>query len=170
MCPTNWEVNFERTDFPTRIIMGRTGQPPITLNNTQGIAALGVETYERTALITAGDADVTQIANRILVTRSYKLAPRIKAVTIDAGTDPEAVDLLVAATPYKPARVACSHRVGDRQVFSRLMLVVGVSHTISPDGWTARLALDDAGPYAAGTGGRWQTTGVWKQTTWSRPP
>ena len=109
------------------------------------------------------------IALRYLATRNWELAPRIGAVTVDAGAEPEAVDLLPVLSPFKPSRVRCIHRVGERTVFERLMLVTGVSHVINPENWQARLTLDDAGPYAEGTSGRWGTTGQWQISTWARP-
>ena len=165
-CPSNGPTS------PPASIMGRQGATPITVNDPSGIAALGVETYERTDLITATDADVTQHRQ-----------PHPRHPQLEAGAPHQGGHRRRRRRPRQPSTCSsppprtnrpaspASTASATAGVFSRLMLVVGVSHhDLAPTAGRARIALDDAGPYAAGIGGRWQTTGRWDQTTWMRPP
>ena len=89
---------------------------------------------------TLSDVEMTQIGNRLLVTRGHTTMPRIAGVTLNAATDPDIVDLLATADPRTPSRYRCRHVSGDRQVFSRLMFCTAIRHTIGPDLWEARLS------------------------------
>ena len=150
VCPSGWEVQFGRDDITTRAIIGRPDETPLVVDDDEGIGRFGVETYERTDVIPTLTFEVTRIASRVLAARSYEVMPRIAAVTLDASSGHgEVAALLSTCSAFTPTRLRCRHRAADgRLVFDRTMLVVGVEHTISPrEGWTARIALDDATPY-----------------------
>ena len=53
-------------------------------------------------------------------------------------------------------------------VFDRQFFATGVSHRIDPETWTVRIALDDAGPFAA-VGDRWDDA-AWDTAIWAEPP
>jgi hypothetical protein len=173
-CPDNWELEFGRDDITTRVLLARQGELEHVYDNAQGIAMFGVETYTARDLETDVDADLDWLAERILTTRSWRYMPRVAAVTITAKAGhPETVDVLAKASPYGPARFAVKHYDGARPIFDRVMLVVGVEHALTPDGWHARIALDDAAPFliggaqpACGTRTRKRS---WDAATWADP-
>ena len=170
-CPSLWELGFGRRDFASRVIIGRSDTEPVELDDIPNRTLYGVEPFSLTDLETASDEEIVTLGNRILVTRGFDTAPRIIAVTLDAATDPGLVDLMATADPRTPSRYVCRHWSNGRMVFSRMMFVTGVRHTITPEGWEARLTLDDAGPYVLSVGaGRWQTTGHWQQSLWASTP
>ena len=144
-------MTFAREDITTRVIVGRADMhEPIVLDDVDGQELYGVETFELTDLETELDVELTQLGNRLLVTRGHTTMPRIAGVTLNAATDPAVVDLLATADPRTPSRYRCRHVSGDRQVFSRFMFCTAIRHTIGPDMWEARLSLDDALPWQVG--------------------
>jgi hypothetical protein len=173
-CPDSWELEFGRDDITTRALLGRQGEVEHVYNDAQGQALFGVETYTVRDLETDVDADIDWLGERILSARSWRHMPRVAAVSITAKHGhPETVDTLVKASPYGPARFAVKHYDGDRPVFDRVMLVVGVEHSITPDVWQARIALDDAAPFLLGGAqpALWDQVGValWDAATWADP-
>jgi hypothetical protein len=185
VCPSNWELTFNRADITTQATLARNtdvtpriyptaGQLATPANGFQaGLSNFGVEPFERTDLETLNTTDLDWLGNRILTNRSWKYMPRVNAVTVTATSKaPDTVNVLAAASPLTPARFTCRHRIDGRTVFERQMLVTGVEHSITPTSWEARIALDDATPFLV-TGvapGRWDTTGsVWDTATWTNP-
>lgn len=184
-CPSSWELSFGRQDITTQTLLGRPDEPeriyptPAQLavsdnGFAQGLAMFGVETLTRNDLDTNADADLDWMAERILTTRSWKFMPRISAVTVTAKAgQPETIHTLAKASPFSPSRFRCQHRIDNRTIFNRLMMVVGVEHSITPEMWTARIALDDAEPFlvAGAQPARWDETGVaeWDFATWADP-
>jgi hypothetical protein len=185
-CPSNWELTFARADITTQALLARsTDDTPrtyptpamladVTNGTKYGLSMFGVETFERTDLETQNTADLDWLGERILTTRSWKYMPRVAAVTVTAkASAPETLGTLVKASPYTPARFNCQHRIDDRIVFERVMLVTGVEHSITPAGWEARIALDDAAPFLVGGThpALWDETGValWDTATWADP-
>ena len=53
-------------------------------------------------------------------------------------------------------------------VFDRQFFATGVAHRIDPETWTVRIALDDAGPFAA-VGDTWDDA-AWDTAIWAEPP
>ena len=150
-CPINWEMSFAREDITTRVLIGRPDMDePIVLDDDNAQEIYGVETIDLTDLETTLDTEMTQIGNRLLVTRGHTTAPRVAGVTLNGATSPDMVNLLATADPRTPSRFHCRHISGDRLVFSRLMFCTAVRHTITPDLWEARLSLDDALPWQVG--------------------
>jgi hypothetical protein len=170
VCPVNWELSFNREDVATKVVLGRPGEVPFTATNVAAFRLYGEETFERTDLETRLDADIVTLRDRILEVRSPTHMPRIAAVTLDAGTDPAVVDVLAAVSPFKPSIVYCKHRgTNGRTVINKAMMVVGVEHTLTPEGWSARLSLDNAKPFQVGANdGRWSdgtaVTAQWQPT------
>jgi hypothetical protein len=185
-CPSNWELTFARADLTTQVLLSRRDDDvphiyptPTQLVDTangfaQGLSMFGVEPFQRDDLETVEDVDLDFLAERILTIRSWRFMPRVAAVTVTAlGSHPETYGTLASASPFLPARFRCQHRVDDRIVFNRVMLVTGVAHTITPAGWEARISLDDAEPFLVGGAqpAHWDETGValWDFTTWADP-
>jgi hypothetical protein len=183
VCPSAWELTFNRADITTQAILARStdevpriyptpAQIAVTSNGFgAGLSMFGVEPYERTDLETSATADLDWLGNRILTNRSWKYMPRVNAVTVTAkASDRDTVDVLADASPIAPARFVCRHKVDGRIVFERVMLVTGVEHSITPTSWEARIALDDAEPFLVGgvAPGRWDT-GLWDTATWADP-
>jgi hypothetical protein len=147
VCPNGWEQLFARSEFTDRVLYGRAGEdarPP--LNDLADQGRYRIETFTMTGLETAEDAELDNLAARILRVRSFDLAPRIAACTVDAAR-PGVVALLKAASPFRPSRYVCALVVDGRAVFTRNLYLTGIEHTITPARWTARLALDDATPW-----------------------
>jgi hypothetical protein len=157
VCPNAWDVMFTRSDFTTRVNYGQSGQPVATLDDAANQAKFGVETYTMTDLETVDAATRTLLAQRVLRVRNFNLAPRIAACTLDAA-QPGVADLLAAADPFAPSLYSCGHVTRDgRAVFARSMLLTGIEHTITAGSWLARLALDDAAPWATTAETRYDT-------------
>ncbi len=189
VCPTEWELSFNREDISTRIVVGRPDEPPAVAVDSHGFGLFGDETYERVDLETNLDAELINLRDRILAVRRFGVEitradgsklfvhqmPRVAAVSIDAATDPKAVDLLATISPYTPSVIACRHRgVNGRIVIDRSMMLVGIEQTISPEGWSARLALDSAFPFqVTATNGKWNapggTAGYWQPAFGTAP-
>lgn len=152
-CPQGWEQSFARSDFATRIVYGVAGQEPRPpLNDTANQGIYGVETYTLASLENAVAADADDIAQRAYRARNFDRAPRIAAVTLTAGHNPINAVVMSELNPFTPTLVSAGLLEDDgRSVFSRMLFVTAVEHTITANEWTARVALDDADPY-------WQTT------------
>ena len=176
VCPTSWELSFAREDFPTEVIVGRRGAdaPLAPIVDVEGRGMFGRETFTADDLDTKNDADLVTIGQRILAVRGVETAPRVAAVTIDAATADNTVDLIAFADPRTPTRIIARHRrdTGVDVLAGRQMFVTSVEHDIGPESWVCRLGLDDATPFAVGLdSGMWApstTPGTWNQTTWSR--
>jgi len=146
ICPGGWEVSFTRADFTTRVLYGRSGVDPAQLNDDANRGRFGIETWPMTSLQTESDAELANLAARALRVRNFDRAPLIAAVTVDAAR-PGVIDLLTAASPFKPSLYVCGHVADGRAVFTRTLFCTGVAHQIDAAHWTARLALDDAAPW-----------------------
>ena len=168
VCPSGWEMSFEAADMATRVLVGRSSEPPHVFDDTDAQILYGIETFTRTDLICANPGDVDVLGARYLTVLSADFMPNIAAVTIDAGTSIEARNLAATVDPTKPSRFRGYLREGGRVVFDRQFFAVGVSHRIDPESWTVRIALDDAGPFAV-TGDRWDGA-AWGTGTWAAPP
>jgi hypothetical protein len=143
VCPNTWDVLYNRSDFTNIVNYGQSGGPVSTVTDGTG----GIESYTMTDLETVDATTRTMLAQRVLRVRSFALAPRIAGVTLDAAR-PGVVALLAAASPFVPSVYSCGHITADgRAVFSRLMYLTGIEHTLDAAAWTARLALDDATPW-----------------------
>lgn len=156
VCPNLWDISFARSDFTTRVNYGRSGEAPATIDDTANRDLYGVETWDMTSMETVDTATMANLAARALRVRSFDLAPRIEAVTLDAGRA-GAADLMATASPFTPTLYACGLVQKGRPVFARTMYVTGVAHTITAGNWTARLALDDASPWATPSNARYDT-------------
>ena len=166
VCPSGWEMSFEADDMATRVLLGRPSETPHQFDDAENQILYGVETFSRTDLIPANPADLDLLGTRILRVLSASFMPNVAAVTIDAATSIEARDLCATVDPTLPSRYRGYLREGSRVVFDRQFFAVGVSHRIDPEGWTCRIALDDAGPFAT-VGNRWDDaawdTGLWAE-------
>ena len=189
-CPSSWELSFARADITTQALLGRPDEVEftyptpamlaITANGFQaGLSMFGVEPYKRNDILTSLTGEIDWLGNRILTTRSWRFMPRVAAVTITGSADhPETIGTLVQASPFVPARFNCQHRIDGRDVFNRNLMVTGIAHTINPQGWSARISLDDAEPFLVGgtQPAHWDETGVaeWSDdthhlATWADP-
>jgi hypothetical protein len=175
-CPNSWELSFARADITTVALIGRQGETEHVYTDVQGKALFGVEPWTRRDNETDVQADMDWLGARILAARSWKGMPRVAAVTVTADArHPETVATLCAASPYTPARFRCQHvKPGSGDVlFNRIMFVAGVEHSLTPDQWQARIALDDAAPFLIGGAqpALWDQVDValWDAATWANP-
>lgn len=167
--PISWNRPFERADIATRVILGRAGDDPwnyIQRDDIEGQTLYGIEPYERTGLLTADTGYLGLLADRILETRSHSTAPRVRAVSFDASTHRNVVDLMATVDVYKPSRYQCRFQLPDRFVFDDEYLATGVNHRLTPTQWTLDLNLDLAAPYVATGISRWDWS-VWDNALWS---
>ena len=185
VCPSNWELSFARSDITTKALLGRPDEVEFEYPTVEqledtgngfryGLSMFGAETFLRNDLETQSNVDLDWLGQRILTVRSWKLMPRVAAVTVQAkGTAPASVELLASASPYTPARFRCQHRIDNRTVFNRVMLVTAVEHAITPTMWEARISLDDAEPFLVDGAqpALWDQTDValWDAATWADP-
>ena len=108
-------MSFAREDITTRVLVGRPDMDdPIVLDDEDAQEIYGVEPLNLTDLETLLDVEMTQIGNRLLVTRGHTTMPRIAGVTLNAATDPGVVDLLATADPRTPSRLPVPPRLGQR--------------------------------------------------------
>jgi hypothetical protein len=174
VCPQSWELTFAREDISTEVRFGRATDPeqvpptaPIFREDVTAKTMFGVETFERTDLETVQTSDLVVAADRTLAVRSYRYMPRVAAVTLNAATDPGVIDAIMAADPYLPARFVCRHEANNgRHPINRTMLVTGVEHTIRPDEWETRIALDEAAPFTLAKAASW-SNGVDNTARWN---
>lgn len=174
VCPTSIELAFRRGDIVTRAVVAReTDNTPKVFENRNGIAMYGHETYEATDLICSDVNTLSILANRVLRTRNPDNEPRVEAVTFDAATGSDVVDLLTVTDPRTPSRWEMLLNPGNGAVVDdRQMFVTGMHHTMSRDEWVARYDLDLAWPYAVADEWRWQSStgaadaGTWKHAQW----
>lgn len=172
VCPTGWELSFARADFSNRVIIGRADMDePLVFDDAEDFAAYGIEAFPITDLWTELTGEMTAIAQRVLRARNFALAPRIAAVTLNAATADNVIDLLVSIDPRNPSRVLCRHRADDgRMVFNKMCFVTGIRHVFTPSSWEARVSLDDASPWAIGANeARWDVDG-WDVDQWANVP
>ena len=160
VCPTGWERSSRREDMNTRVrystvsSQGEEREPLIREWRAPNAESIyGVELYERTLLCTTGDR-LNELARRQLRLRHPNQFPRVEAVLLDAATADEALDLMTMANWMIPSKYRCQLRRAGTYVFNRSYLVTGIQHTMSPERWTCRLALDIASAFAE-TGARW---------------
>jgi len=165
VCPVNWTRPFERADIATRAIMGRTAASAVMVDDTDGIARYGIEPYERTDLLTASDASVLMLAERVLRVRGEDTAPRVRSVSLDASTSDGALDLLCTVDIFEPSRYRCRLILPRGTVFDDEYFATGVNHLIERDTWSLELNLDVAAPFAA-AGGEWDGA-YWDLATWA---
>lgn len=154
VCPGRWERSFDRADITTRVILDRdlpadTGPfDPIVANDLDAQVLYGIEPFERSDLWTRDNTDLAQIAYRIIGTRAASVSmPRIKGVTVDAGTSVAAVDLLSTLSVYTPSRYRGRLQTARGTIFDDNYFAVGVTHDLSAEAWTADISLDLATPF-----------------------
>jgi hypothetical protein len=183
VCPTGWDLSWQRSEMTTRVILStgpRAGPGGTVLEPaTQGWRAViaenyfGIEPYERTLLAADGDA-LFELGHRQLALGSPRHFPRIRAAQLDASTAPEALDLMATATFTAPTHLQCQYRRAGQFMFNHRMIVTGVRHRMTPDSWSCRLALDHAAPFNR-QGSRWGHAdstdprfGRWGRSRWGR--
>jgi hypothetical protein len=137
----------------------------VVVDDTAAQLVYGIEPYERTDLLTESDYRLQQLAERAMRTRGADTAPRVRSVTLNAATSPEALDLMTTVDVFLPTRYRCRLRYPRGDVFDAEHFATGVVHEITRDGWEMQLNLDLAAPYAA-VGGRWDGA-MWDQALWS---
>lgn len=167
VCPTSWERPFVRADIATRAIMGRSGSPPVVVDDDDAIAKYGVEPFERVDLLTESDATLLLLAERALRTRGELTAPRVRSVSLDARTSTGALDLMSTVDVYAPSRYRCrlAYPPPRGLVFDGQYFATGVAHELTRSSWTLELNLDVAAPFAT-FGDRWDTGG-WDYADWT---
>lgn len=165
VCPVQWERPFARADLATRVIIGRDTETAQVLDDDPGQVLYGIEPFERTDLLTERDDKITLLGERILRIRSAQAAPRIRSVSLDARTDPAALDLMATVDVFKPSRYRCRLHLDRGTVFDAEHFATAVVHEMTADAWTLALNLDLAAPFAA-AGGRWDGA-LWDQATWA---
>lgn len=168
VCPSSWEVSFDRADLVTRAIVGARDVVPVVVNDVAGQRRYGYQTGpERLDMVTTDTATLTEVANRLLRAAGTATMPRIRAATLDTATATAARDLAATVDPTGPTRYRAVLERAGRIVFDRTMFATSVAHTWDAAGWHVRIGLDDAAPWAA-AGGRW-STGRWSTVTWATP-
>ena len=166
VCPSSWEVAFNRADLVTRAIVGSADTVPIVVNDGPAQSLYGYQTGpERVDLVTVDTAMLTRVANRLVRAAGAATMPRIGAVTLDAATSTEARDLAATVDVTGPSRYRVVLERAGRTVFDRLMFATAVAHSWDAAGWHVRVSLDDAEPWHA-AGGRWDQA-RWDQATWN---
>lgn len=166
VCPSSWEVTFDRGDLITRAVVGAAGAVPIVVNDTAAQTLYGYETGpERTDLVTVDTGTLTMVANRLIAAGGAATMPRIRAVTLDAATSLEARNLAATVNPTGPSRYRVVLERAGRTVWDRQMFATSVTHTWDAAGWHVRIGLDDAAPWQA-IGGRWDSA-VWDGALWN---
>lgn len=137
----------------------------VVLDDPDGQLLYGIEPFQRTDLLTERYDQLVRLAERILRTRSAATAPRVRSVSLDAGTSDAAVDLMATVDVYQPSRYRCRLEYPRGIVFDEEYFATGVAHQVTRDAWTLELNLDVAAPFAA-AGGRWDGA-MWDQSTWT---
>ena len=167
VCPVQWQRPFARADIATRVLIGRDTDSVQVLDDPEGQVLYGIEPFERTDLQTRDDQLLTVLGERVLRVRAASSAPRIRAVSLDARTSPEALDLMATVDPYAPSRYRCRLQYPPPRglVFDAEHFATGVVHELTADAWTLLLNLDLSAPYIAGPGG-WDGA-FWDQALWS---
>lgn len=158
VCPTAYTRAFDRSEIATRVILGR-DMPPGTdplpadrqYDNAVAQVYYGIEPVERTDLWTETNAHLDRIGNRLLTTRGPASMPRIAAVSLDAATGDDVVDLLTTLSIYKPSRYLARLTQPRGAVFAVESFATGIVHDIDSDSWTADISLDAAAPFEVST-------------------
>jgi hypothetical protein len=176
VCPVRWERPFARADMANRVIVANVADPPtkVEVSDQDSWALYGIEPFERSDLSTRDVGDLATLANRYLKTRGPDTIPRIRTVALDARTGDDVVDLLAAASPYRPSRYRCRLALERGVVFDQDHYCTGLGYVVTPDSWTADLNLDIADPFAAVSAPRWEPAGGddaglarWDRAEWS---
>lgn len=167
VCPVQWERPYDRADITTRVLLSRPGDDVARVYDDDPAQLLfGIEPFERSDLLTRDDAELDRLGHRLLTTRGMNTAPRIRAVTLDASTAPNALDLMCAVDVFQPSRYRCRLQLPRGEVFDAEHYATGAHHTITRDQWTLRLDLDTSEAYAA-DGARWDRAPGWDRSTWA---
>ncbi len=168
VCPGRWERPMDRASFSTRVIMGRNPETAIQRDDIPGQVLYGIESFERVDLLTFDDLDLADLADRTLVSRSHKTAPRVRTVTFDGRAGDAQVDLMTTVDVFKPSHYQCSLIETDgRLVFNDRYMATAVAHQITAANWSLEMNLDLAFPYEA-PGGKWDEA-RWDQARWVPP-
>jgi hypothetical protein len=165
VCPVAWERPYRRADIATRVLMGRDGDVVVQVDDAEAQALFGIEPFERLDLITLNDAELLTLANRQLAVRSADTAPRVRSVSLDAATSPQALDLMATVDVYEPSRYRCRLELDRGLVFDAEHFATAVRHELTRGAWTLELNLDLAERYEA-AGARWDQ-GAWDRTIWA---
>ena len=165
VCPISWQRPFDRESISTRVIMGRNAETAVQIDDPEGQLLYGIETFERTDLLTYSDPNVIDLAERTMVTRSHETAPRVRATLLDARNGDAQLDLMSTVDVFKPSHYRCRLMEWRGLVFDDRYIATAVAHRITASEWSLEMNLDRAEPYMA-QGGKWGQTG-WDQTLWS---
>jgi len=173
VCPTEVETSFRRQDIVTRAVVKRTIDTRSRVyEDVEGIGRYGIETWRAEDLICALPDQLPILARRQLRVRNSDIVPRVEAVTFDAATGDDVIDLMCATDPLLPSRWQVRLRQERGDVINRQLFVTGVRHTIERDSWVMRCDLDLASPFAVPHEHRWEPTEEtdtrWGTAQWQR--
>lgn len=169
VCPSSWTRPFDRADISTRVILGRNdagATPLLQLDDPVGAAMYGIEPWERTYLLTQTDAELRNLGERTLATRSYLTAPRVRAVTLHAASSAAALDLMSLVDVYAPSRYRCRLTAERGEVFDVEMFATGAHFEMERGLWRLDLNLDVAEPFAMASDARWDRA-RWSRDKWT---
>ena len=137
---TSLQFEFDDRLIFNRSVVSRENGPTVTLNNTTSQGQYFIRTSSVTDLIVDTDQQIVDVANaRLSAYAEPKL--RIEQLTFTPRQSP--------ADLYNPAiRVEIGTRItvnrrpqGVGAVISKQVIVEGISHTITPDGWQTTFTL-----------------------------
>lgn len=166
VCATSYELVRSGNDVVNDVQLARAGGTVRRFVDDDSVSVYRRRTYQRTDYVCEDDAQIDVLGHRMLAGRArgqVRIA-RLTIACVNAPTfafvlDVDYGDLLVVNYRPPPAEAAAGV-----QPFSRTVLVQGVAHAITPDGWTCTLRVDDAIASAADT---WDGGNGWDRALWT---
>lgn len=157
VCGSEHRVTIDGGDILNDVQMGRAGGTALRVVNQDSIARYRRRTYQRTDLVCETDAQVQLLAQRLLDARS-PASVRLTDVTVPVVDQASATFVCTVAYGWR-LHVTWSDP-DSTETWTREVLVMGMTHRITPGGWELTLAVDDATLLAAASAwgsGKWGT-------------
>jgi hypothetical protein len=162
VCGAAYGLVRSGADVVNDVQLARAGGTVRRFVNSTSVAIFRQRTFSRTDYICETDAQIDLLGNRILNARSNGQA-RIPKVRI-VGTDDLATWTFLLQVDYGwQVEVHYSNPTSGAH-WVRPMIVQGVSHRISVDGWVTELRVDDVSATAADT---WDGVRGWDRALWT---
>lgn len=126
-------VRLDDTELANYVIVTRSGGTAQIAQNASSISTYFRRTLNRSGLLMQTDAQALEQANKILANRK-DVKVRIESITLDCSGNSTRVQPALALGIGSPIQVARTQPGGSRIVVD--LTIQGISHSISPAGWT----------------------------------
>jgi hypothetical protein len=164
VCAASFETTRNADDIVNDVQVARATGTVQQFLDPASISTYRRRTYQRTDYVCDNDDQVAVLGRRILGARATGQV-RIPKVTITPTDSP--ADWRFVLTVDYGWRLEVHYPTTDGTDWTRTVLVQGITHNITPAGWTTELRVDDLPPGMESGADWWDGPRGWDEAVWS---